>query len=70
MEGQVSKAHQSTLDNEDVGERWVANVALELEDGHFADGILIAPQTLHQFGDIDSVHDLWLGTSPSSLVLG
>ena len=56
IQSQITQTSQTSFCDKEISKRWVTNVALKLEDGHFAHGILITPQALHQFSNIDILH--------------
>ena len=56
MQGEESELGQPSFVYEDIGERRVANGALELEDCHFPCRLVLCAESRNQFGDIHAVH--------------
>lgn len=56
VQGEVAQFGQAAVGNEDVGERRIADAALQLEDGHFADGIFVTGQPPDKVGDVGVFH--------------
>ena len=47
---------QPALRDEDVGERWIADAALQFERGHFADGVFVAGEAGYEVGGVEGFH--------------
>lgn len=56
VQAEVAQLREAAFQDEDVGERWVADDRLQLEYGHLANRVLLGAEALDELGNVDVLH--------------